>query len=329
VIPGFSPCPQDPFCGKALRSSLGTPCLSRSLLLFLQLFDLRDLEVLPPVRCNEPAEQLIEHRDHEPLLRVEVHRVNRIVVCRSIDGFQNWWLICGNAKHLSMPSCGIDLGWIRLRFCIRKKIVVGFLQDLMISGLSAEIEDELKCTYDRNRSTNPLRSNSNAFRKIAEGRGTENHYQEIEGPVHPLQRTTPRRVVERVSQDVEADEVRVLLHLALYFFGGGAGWAGCLGPTWVPGDGRELTATGAAGWRGPALLIEIASVVRHTRRSNPPRSFFPVIEIVSLCWFHLGMKGAAGCGNTRQRRHPITNTGSSERNHHICTMNHDLVGAAA
>lgn len=262
-----------------------------------------EFSVLVAFESNHCLEWLLPERNDQPLAFIPFHSANRVVVGFGVYGPQDGVLTRGYPDHAAVPLGGLFWSGADLSFDISKQVVVFALQAFVISRLSTEIKDQLKGAYERDRGAQPMRIRTEALerQKVTKSSGAEKDNQEVKEPVDAFQRPSTSNMVERVSEHVEAYQLKVLFHFSFLCCGGGAGCvgaAGCLGPTLVPGLGCR----GPIEWipKSPLGLSTMSDVITLVS------VLFSDIGVVSDWLVQLGSVEVDGCSSTRRPRNDTT-----------------------
>lgn len=265
--------------------------------------DFTDLAVIVPFEGKNAAKNPVPKWYLKAFITAKGSgRIDGVVVGLCIKRSKNRRFICGDADHPAVPLRTKGGVSFRRRLNIGEKGVIVPLQRLMFARLPAEIEDELQCADHCDGHASPLLKSIDRYH-VANSCRSENDHKEVENAVPALQRTAPGRVVERVSQDIEAYVCAVRDHAHFFFTGGGGveGACGCLGPTEFPGISGCLGPTERSvetdGWRGPRLKLALFPRLGRS---------FSLIRIVLDLFRRSWMKVPGGAGYTSRCRHPNT-----------------------
>lgn len=228
--------------------------------------DFTDLPVIIAFKGPELPEKTVMERDDNALALTEKARTgNRVVIGLGIECSKDRRLIAGDARHRRCPFRNVGMGRIDGPLNVRKQMIIVTLQRLMITSFAGKIEDQLKRS-DNGREQSGQRGKPWAIhplRDITQRRSAEHDNDEIAPSAPSVEGEPSGRVVKRVTQHVEADEITV--HAISYFLGGGG--AGCLGPA-GPELGLGVLGAGCLGPipRSSCLVITFFLLVVAERR---------------------------------------------------------------
>lgn len=238
--------------------------------------DFTELSVIVPLKGQQAAQNPMQERDMQPLGALErPNCIQRVIVCFGIDDAQLRWFVRRHPDHSTVPLGALGHIGLGRRLDIGKQGVIVALKGLMVAGLSAKIEDQLEGANNCNCHANPVARQPVDGEHIADSCRPQNDHEKVEPSVAALQRPAPRRVIEGITQDIEADVLAVggRGHFFFPVFGAGGGADGCLGPTDVVSDGLNGCVNVAAGCLGPTPKLGVP---------DGPLDFFPsLIRIIS------------------------------------------------
>ena len=279
----------------------------------------------------ELAEQSMMPGDVKPLiLGEEFGGADGVVIGFRIQRPEHGRLFAADAGHLGKPARDFHLIWRGIGLDLGEQMIVFPLQVLMIAGAATEVEHELGSTNGGDQCADRAAGHIHVEdrHELCDCFGTEQDDEEVEPTVPAIERQPSRRVIERVAQYIEADQIAV--HFLPHFFGPGADGAGATGwrgPWPAPGFGGAMLVI--VGWRGPKLFCTISGCLGPALRNSGvgwrgpgpscaetgclgPLLKFPFssfdIEIVLIRLARLGMPGAGlRCCASRHRQtpHPI------------------------
>ena len=253
--------------------------------------------VFVAVEGNESPEYLMVQRYNKSLItRKEGRRIEGVVVCLGIQSLQGGWLVGSDLNHPRLKLSYL-VGTDRLgAFDISQKIVIVPLELLVIPCLSTKVKNQLQGADDRYQNACNFSSKRSIIHKFADDCGASDNDGKVKNPVNSLQTPSSSRVVERISQYVEAKKFRADHCCYLSDLGGGG-----------------LT-VGATGWRGPTELSGFLGCIGPSDFliGTPDAGGFCDIEFVPFCRLQIGMIGPVERGISRPDRNHTSLAGISK-----------------